>query len=140
MTFEEAKEKLKRIRYLKNKARDIVADINECKNNKAALSLKSGLDGMEQVDGGKLNSIEERILLLMEKQQLRLEKLLDEIMYEEDKLNEAVHLLTETEHDIIVGYYMRDKSHKRLARELHYREGHIKYLKRKALEKIANKI
>ena len=103
MTFEEAKEKLKRIRYLKNKARDIVADINECKNNKAALSLKSGLDGMEQVDGGKLNSIEERILLLMEKQQLRLEKLLDEIMYEEDKLNEAVHLLTETEHDIIVG-------------------------------------
>lgn len=140
MTFEEAKEKLKRIRYLKNKARDIVADINECKNNKAALSLKSGLDGMEQVDGGKLNSIEERILLLMEKQQLRLEKLLDEIMYEEDKLNEAVHLLTETEHDIIVGYYMWDKSHKRLARELHYSEGHIKYLKRKALEKIANKI
>jgi len=140
MTFEEAKDKLKRIHTLKTKARDVAADINECKNNIEALSLKSGLDGMEQVDGGKLNSIEERILLLMEKQQLRLEKLLDEIMYEEDKLNEAVHLLTETEHDIIVGYYMRDKSHKRLARELHYSEGHIKYLKRKALEKIANKI
>ncbi|MFQ7078539.1 MAG: hypothetical protein ACLRSW_11710 [Christensenellaceae bacterium] len=133
MTFEEAKEKLKRIRYLKNKARDIVADINECKNNKAALSLKSGLDGMEQVDGGKLNSIEERILLLR-LQQLRLNWT---SMYE-DKLNGGLFLLTETEHDI-VGYYMRI-NHKRLARELHYSEGHIKYLKHKALEKIANKI
>lgn len=140
MTFDEAKEKLKRIRYLKNKARDIVADINECNKNKAALSLKSALNGSERVSGSKLNSVEERILLLIEKQQRRLEKLLDEIMHEEDILNEAIQSLTETEQDIIIGYYMRDKSHRRLAREMSYSEGHIKYLKRRALEKIADKV
>lgn len=53
MTFEEARDKLKRIHTLKTKARDVAADINECKNNIEALTLHSALSGVLKIDGEK---------------------------------------------------------------------------------------
>ena len=140
MTFEEAKEKLKHIHGLKVKAKEIAADINECQLNIDALTLHSGLSGALQIDGGRSDSVVERIVVKIEQRQEQLVKLLDNIMREEDALASSIQVLSELEQDVIVGYYLRDKSHGRLARELHYSEGHIKYLKHKALEKIANKI
>lgn len=140
MTFEEAKEKLKQIRNLKNKARDVMADINECRQNIDALTLHSALSGVLRVQGGESDSVVERIVAKIEERQQKLEVLLERIFAEEDELNAALETLTETERDVIIGYYLRDKSHKRLAREMSYSERSVRYIKERALNKIATKL
>lgn len=138
MTFEEAKEKLKQIRNLKNKARDVMADINECRQNIDALTLHSALSGVTRVQGGASDSVVERIVEKIEERTHKLEVLLESIFAEEDELNAALETLTETERDVIIGYYLRDKSHKRLAREMSYTERNIKYIKQRAIKKIGD--
>lgn len=140
MTFEEAKEMLKQIRNLKNKARDIMADINECRENIDALTLHSALSGTERVQGGEADSVVERIVERLENKTHSLETLLDKIFDREDELNAALETLTETERDVIIGYYMRDKSHKKLAREMSYSERSVYYIKERAIGKMAQKL
>lgn len=137
MTFEEAKEKLKQIRNLKNKARDVMEDINECRQNIDALTLHSALSGALRVQGGESDSVVERIVAKIEERQQKLEVLLERIFAEEDELNAALETLTETERDVIIGYYLRDKSHKRLAWEMSYSVRGIEDIKARALHKIA---
>lgn len=137
MTFEEARDKLKRIHTLKTKARDVAADINECKNNIEALTLHSALSGALKIDGGQTDSVVERIVLKIEERQKRLETLLDDVMREEDELAAAIQSLSGLEQDVIIGYYLRDKTHAKLARELHYSERAIKYIKARAITKLA---
>ena len=140
MNFEEAKEKLKQIRNLKNKARDVMADINECRQNIDALTLHSALSGATRVQGGASDSVVERIVEKIEERTHKLEVLLERIFAEEDELNAALETLTETERDVIIGYYLRDKSHKRLAREMSYSERSVNYIKERAIGKIARKL
>ena len=136
MTFEEARDKLKRIHTLKTKARDVAADINECKNNIEALTLHSALSGALKIDGGQTDSVVERIVLKIEERQKRLETLLDDVMREEDELAAAIQSLSGLEQDVIIGYYLRDKTHAKLARELHYSIRGIEDIKKRAIKKI----
>lgn len=140
MTFEEARELLRQIRGLKTKARDIVKDINECRDNIEALTLRSALSGAERVSGGEMTSVEERIIAWIEQRQAQLEETLGKVMSLEDRLAEAIRGLTETEQDVIINYYLRDKSHARLAREMNYSERSIKYIKARAIGKISDKM
>lgn len=136
MTFEEAKDKLKRIHTLKTKARDVAADINECQLNIDALTLHSGLSGALQIDGGRSDSVVERIVVKIEQRQEQLVKLLDNIMREEDALASSIQVLSELEQDVIVGYYLRDKTHAKLARELHYSIRGIEDIKKRAIKRM----
>lgn len=136
MTFEEARDKLKHIHTLKTKARDVAADINECKNNIEALTLHSALSGALKIDGGQTDSVVERIVIKIEERQKRLETLLDDVMREEDELAAAIQSLSGLEQDVIIGYYLRDKTHSKLARELHYSIRGIEDIKKRAIKKI----
>lgn len=140
MTFEEAKEMLKQIRGLKNKARDIMADINECRQNIDALTLHSALSGTMRVQGGEADSVVEQIVERLEERTHKFETLLERIFKQEDELTAALETLTETERDVIIGYYMRDKSHKRLAREMNYSVRSVNYIKERAIGKISQKL
>lgn len=55
----------------------------------------------------------------------------------EDKLAEAIQTLTPVQQEIIVGYYMHNNTHYKLANACGYCDRQIKRIKREAINKIA---
>ena len=100
------------------------------------MTLHSALSGALKIDGGQTDSVVERIVLKIEERQKRLETLLDDVMREEDELAAAIQSLSGLEQDVIIGYYLRDKTHAKLARELHYSIRGIEDIKKRAIKKI----
>ncbi len=57
-------------------------------------------------------------------------------MREEDELAAAIQSLSGLEQDVIIGYYLRDKTHAKLARELHYSIRGIEDIKKRAIKRM----
>ena len=137
MTFEETRELLKDLREARRYAIQIQRDIRAIKEN--IDSLQSPL-GKETAGGGQAGSVVERIVVRLVAKQEDLAKALENVMDTEDKLEAAIKTLTAREREIIVGYYMRDRTHYQLAREIGYTDRNVKYIKRQAIYKLSKEL
>lgn len=137
MTFEETRELLKELREARRYAIQVQRDIQSIRENIDALQSPLGKD---TAGGGQAGSVVERIVVRLIAKQEDLARALEAVMDTEDKLEEAIKTLTAREREIIVGYYMRDRTHYQLARECGYEERQIRRVKNQAIGKISKKI
>lgn len=139
MTYDETKDMLNDIKNAKRRALNIRRDIKELEMNIDALVLRPPAGG-ERVQCQPAESTVERVVFRLEKLRERFAKALDDIMDKEDKLFAAVEELNPVEKDIIIGYYLRDKTHDRLGKECGYCERQVRYIKSAAIHKLSEKI
>lgn len=136
MTYDETKDMLDDIKFAKRRALNIRRDIRELELNIDALILRPAAGG-ERVQSQTSDSTIERVVLRLERLRERFAEALDDIMDKEDRLFAAVEELNPVEKDIIIGYYLRDKTHDRLGKECGYTDRNIKYIKQRAILKIS---
>lgn len=139
MTYDETKDMLNDIKNAKRRALNIRRDIKELEMNIDALVLRPSAGG-ERVQCQPAESTVERVALRLERLRERFAKALDDIMDQEDRLFAAVEELNPVEKDIIIGYYLRDKTHDRLGKECGYTDRNIKYIKSRAIRKLSGKL
>lgn len=137
MTFEETRELLKELREARRYAIQVQRDIQSIRENIDALQSPLGKD---TAGGGQAGSVVERIVVRLVAKQEDLARALENVMDTEDKLEAAIKTLTAREREIIVGYYMRDRTHYQLAREIGYTDRNIIYIKNKAIGKLSKKL
>lgn len=137
MTFEETRELLKELREARRYAIQVQRDIQSIRENIDALQSPLGKD---TAGGGQAGSVVERIVVRLVAKQEDLARALEAVMDTEDKLEEAIKTLTAREREIIVGYYMRDRTHYQLARECGYEERQVYRIKKQAIWKISKKV
>ena len=137
MTFEETRELLKELREARRYAIQVQRDIQSIRENIDALQSPLGKD---PAGGGQAGSVVERIVVRLVAKQEDLARALEAVMDTEDKLEEAIKTLTVREREIIVGYYMRDRTHYQLARECGYEERQVYRIKKQAIWKISKKV
>lgn len=136
MTYDETKDMLDDIKFAKRRALNIRRDIRELELNIDALVLRPAAGG-ERVQSQTSDSTAERVVLRLERLRERFSEALDDIMDKEDRLFAAVEELNPVEKDIIIGYYLRDKTHDRLGRECSYSLRSINYIKCNAIKKLS---
>ena len=137
MTFEETRELLKELREARRYAIQVQRDIQSIRENIDALQSPLGKD---PAGGGQAGSVVERIVVRLVAKQEDLARALESVMDTEDKLEAAIKTLTAREREIIVGYYMRDRTHYQLARECGYEERQVYRIKKQAIWKISKKV
>lgn len=137
MTFEETRELLKELREARRYAIQVQRDIQSIRENIDALQSPLGKD---TAGGGQAGSVVERIVIRLVAKQEDLARVLEAVMDTEAKLEEAIKTLTAREREIIVGYYMRNRTHYQLAREVGYEERQVRRVKNQAIGKISKKI
>ena len=137
MTFEETRELLKELREARRYAIQVQRDIQSIRENIDALQSPLGKD---PAGGGQAGSVVERIVVRLVAKQEDLARALEAVMDTEDKLEAAIKTLTAREREIIVGYYMRDRTHYQLARECGYEERQVYRIKKQAIWKISKKV
>lgn len=136
MTYDETKDMLDDIKYAKRRALNIRRDIRELELNIDALVLRPAAGG-ERVQSQTSESTVERVVLRLERLRERFAEALDDIMDREDRLFAAVEELNPVEKDIIIGYYLRDKTHDRLGKECNYSLRSVNYIKGNAIKKLS---
>lgn len=124
------------IKFAKRRALNIRRDIRELELNIDALVLRPAAGG-ERVQSQTSDSTAERVVLRLERLRERFSEALDDIMDKEGRLFAAVEELNPVEKDIIIGYYLRDKTHDRLGRECSYSLRSINYIKCNAIKKLS---
>jgi len=138
MTYQEAKELLEQIKSKRRLCIRIKDEINTLRESYDIIkSPLSNLTGGTHPCG--ISSVE-RLVMRVEEKRERFERTLQETMDLEDKLSEIINTLTPTEQNIIIGYYMQDKTHYELANQCNYCDKQIWRIKNKAIEKIARKL
>ena len=137
MTFEETRELLKDLREARRYAIQVQRDIQSIRENIDALQSPLGKD---TAGGGQAGSVVERIVVRLVAKQEDLAKALENVMDTEDKLEAAIKTLTAREREIIIGYYMKDRTHYQLARECGYEERQVYRIKKQAIWKISKKV
>lgn len=110
MTVQECKHLLSSMRTAKKRARAIRREIEEIEKDIAALSLKSALGNVQETHGSGISKPVERIVERLDDQHALLEEAYNEVFAIEDKLAEAIQELPEDEKEVIVDYYMRDRT------------------------------
>ena len=138
MTYREAKELLEQIRDKKRLCLRIKQEINTIRENYDILA--SPLGNLTACSHSFSTSSVERLVMRVEEKREKFENVLAETMDLEDKLSETINTLAPTEQDIIIGYYMQDKTHYELANQCNYCDKQIWRIKNKAIEKIARKL
>ena len=136
MTFEETKKRLIELKRSKRRAVNLRRDIRELELNIDALVLRPAAGG-ERVQSQTSDSTVERVVLRLERLRERFAEALDDIMDKEDRLFAAVEELNPVEKDIIIGYYLRDKTHDRIGKECGYGLRSINYIKSNAIKKLS---
>lgn len=139
MTYDETKDMLDDIKFAKRRALNIRRDIRELELNIDALVLRPAA-GRERVQSQTSDSTVERVVLRLERLRERFAEALDDIMDKEDRLFAAVEELNPVEKDIIIGYYLRDKTHDRLGKECSYSVRQTIRIKNNAIAKISEKV
>ena len=139
MTYDETKDMLEDIKHAKRRALNIHRDIRELELNIDALVLRPST-GRERVQCHTSETTVERVVLRLERLRERFTKAIDEIMDREDRLFAAVEELNPVEKDIIIGFYLREKTHDKLGKECGYCERQVRYIKTAAIRKISQKI
>lgn len=133
MTYEEVKEKLEDMRNSKRLCLRIQKEINLIRDNYDALTCPLGSNSPGRA---QLSKPTERLALRLIGKQDEFEAELERMMDLEDELLSAINTLPAREKDIIMGYYMHDKTHDELARECSYSLRSINYIKKKATYKM----
>lgn len=139
MTYDETKDMLDDIKFAKRRALNIRRDIREMELNIDALVLRPAAGG-ERVQSQTSDNTVERVVLRLERLRERFAEALDDIMDKEDRLFAAVEELNPVEKDIIIGYYLRDKTHDRLGKECSYSVRQTIRIKNNAIAKISEKV
>ena len=137
MTYDEVKKLLEDIKDKKRLALRIKQEINTLRENYDI--LLSPLGNVAVTHSIQSSSVE-RLVERVEDKRDEFETTLQEIYDLEDILAQAIKTLTPVQQNIITGYYMQDKTHDKLAEECNYCERSIKYIKRRAIEKLARKL
>ena len=138
MTYQEAKELLEQIKAKKRLCLRIKQEINTIRENYDILA--SPLGNLTGCSHSCETSSVERLVMRVEEKREKFEKILEEIMDLEDKLSNVINTLTPTEQDIIIGYYMQDKTHYQLADQCNYCDKQIWRIKKTAINKIARRM
>lgn len=135
MTYQEVKELLEQIKSKRKLCIRIKDEINTLRESYDIIkSPLSNLTGGTHPCG--ISSVE-RLVMRVEEKRERFERILQETMDLEDKLLEIINTLTPTEQNIIIGYYMQDKTHYELSQECNYCDRHIWRILKTAINKIA---
>lgn len=134
MTFEETKSLLQDIKNAKQKVRRINREIE------GYISIQSSLNFTEGRSKGLVSSPVEKIFERIETERERLVTALEAMFALEDKLAEGMNELDPKEQDVIIGCYMRGRTHAKLARELGRSERQIIRLKNRAISKISKNL
>ncbi len=133
MTFEEAKDKLQELKHAKRRVKTIHDELQ------LLIGIKSSLNVSEGHPKGKFHSSVEQAYAKIEVQQVKLADALNSAFALEDELAAAIGTLSPIEQDIIIGSYMRQRTHEQLAEEIGYTTRNIEYIKRSAIKKLSRK-
>lgn len=140
MTIDECKHLLSSMRTAKNRARAIRREIEEIEKDIAALSLRSALGNVQETHGTGISKPVERIVERLYEQHTQLEDAYNEVFAIEDKLAAAIQELPEDEKEVIVDYYMRDRSLINISVNSYMSRRSVCYKKKSAIGKIAKRI
>lgn len=140
MTIQECKHLLSSMRTAKNRARAIRREIEEIEKDIAALSLRSALGNVQETHGTGISKPVERIVERLDLQHAQLEDAYNEVFAIEDKLAAAIQELPEDEKEVIVDFYMRDRSMTHIYTNQYYSESTAYRRKRTAVKKIAERL
>lgn len=138
MTYDEVKDLLDDVRVRKRLCLRLEKEINAMRDIYDTLTCPLG--NMSPSRSTEISNPTERLALRVADKRAEFEKELSDMMDLEDELAVAINLLPPTERDIIIGYYMQDETHRKLARECNYSERHIKRIKKTATNKIWSKL
>ena len=131
MTEQEARELLKDMSKAKRRANAIKARIADIESDAASIQSALGGDGTH---GGAMRSRVEELAIKIETER---EKHMAAL---EDKLAAAIDTLDPMERDIIVGHYMDGKMDWQVWNDVGYERRNYYYVKKRAIEKISEKI
>ena len=134
MTFDEAKRKLQDLKNAKRRVLNIHERFEELVKIKSSLDIPAGRSK------GKFSSPVEQAYERIEERKLALAEALNHAFSIEDELTAAIESLDSTERDVIIGSYLRQRTHDQLAEELGYSERNIRYIKETAIEKLSEKL
>lgn len=137
MTFEEAKSLLMDMRAAKRRANAIKARIADLESD--ADSISSALNNSGIV-GGEMRSRVEQLAIKVETEREKHVAALEAYFALEDKLAVAIDTLEPTEKEIIIGCYMDGKCNWQVGKTVGLEERTVRRYKRKAIQKIADKI
>ena len=140
MTIQECKHLLSSMRTAKNRARAIRREIEEIEKDIAALSLKSSLGNVQETHGSGISKPVERIVERLDIQHTQLEDAYNEVFAIEDKLAAAIQELPEDEKEVIIDFYMRDRSLVNISINSYMSRRSVCYKKKSAINKIAKQI
>lgn len=137
MTEQEARELLKDMSKAKRRANAIKARIADIESDAASIQSALGGDGTH---GGAMRSRVEELAIKIETEREKHMAALEEYFALEDKLAAAIDTLDPMERDIIVGHYMDGKMDWQVWNDVGYERRNYYYVKKRAIEKISEKI
>lgn len=140
MTVGECKKLLEGMRSTKKRARQIRNEINEIERDIAALQLRSTLGKVEEIRASGVSRTVERIVERLDQKRRDLEESYNELFAMEDKLAAAIQELPDDERDIIIDYYMRDRSIINIATNSFFCSRTVLRKKKSAIGKVARRI
>ena len=137
MTFEKTKDLLEDLKSARLNAIKLKRRLDELKGDYEGLCLHSQLGNMQEIHTASNESIVVRVVIKIDDAINKWTKALEKVLDLEDSLNEAIQTLTPTEQDIIIGFYMEDKTHEQLSRECNYCEKQTRRIKNTAIFKLS---
>lgn len=137
MTFQETRNLLNDIKKAKQLCLRLRREIDEVRSDYGALT--SSLC-QNEVRGHCSTPTALRLIERLEAKQEMFEKALTKMMSLEDRLSKEIFTLSPVEQDIIIGYYMHDRTNYQIAYEINYCEKQVIRIKNKAIAKIARRV
>lgn len=137
MTYEEARQLLSDMRAAKRRANAIKARIADIESD--AESIQSALNN-SGVSGGVMRSRVEELAVKIETEREKHMQALEAYFALEDKLAAAIDTLEPMEKEVIIGCYLDGKYNWQIAQVVGYTDRNVKYIKQRAIKKIAIKL
>ncbi len=138
MTFEEARNLLAQMRAAKRRANMLKARIADLESD--AESIRSALGGEGFPTGSSIRSRVEELAIRIEAEREKHIAALEEYFAIEDKLSFAIDTLTPDEKEIILMFYLDGKRNWQIGNCVGYEIRNVQYIKKRAIEKIAQKL
>lgn len=138
MTFEEARNLLAQMRAAKRRANMLKARIADLESD--AESIRSALGGEGFPTGSSIRSRVEELAIRIEAEREKHIAALEEYFAIEDKLSSAIDTLTDDEKEIILMFYLDGRRNWQIGNCVGYEIRNVQYIKKRAIEKIAQKL
>ena len=138
MTFEEARNLLAQMRAAKRRANMLKARIADLESD--AESIRSALGGEGFPTGSSIRSRVEELAIRIETEREKHMAALEKYFAIEDKLSSAIDTLTDDEKEIILMFYLDGRRNWQIGNCVGYEIRNVQYIKKRAIEKIAQKL